>query len=78
MEKAYDLKELAKKLKAKGLDVGEEMVVVLVEETFDWAAESAVLSKNPYDDILAVVAPHLKTAALAQVDKIDGEDDEGR
>ena len=78
MEKAYDLKDLAGKLKAKGLDVGEEMVAVLVEETLDWAGESAVLSKNPYDDLLAVAVPHLKTAALAQVDKIDGEDDEGR
>ena len=77
-QKAYDLKVLGKRLKDKGLDLGEEAVALLVEELMDWAAESAVVSKNPYDDILAVAVPHLKAAALAQVDKIDGEDDEGR
>jgi hypothetical protein len=74
MEKAYDLKALGAKLKAKGLDLGEEAVKILVAETIDWAVESAVLSKNPYDDVIAMVAPQIKKKALELADKIDGEE----
>ena len=76
--KAYDTKMLLNKLKDRGLDVAEELAVVLVEEVFDWLAESALLSENKIDDILQVLYPVAKKAALEQVDKIDKEDDEGR
>jgi len=77
MEKAYDLNALGEKLKARGLDVAEDMARVIVEELFDWLAESAILSETPYDNLLAPVYPMAKKAALDQVDKIDGKEDSG-
>lgn len=74
MEKAYDVKVLAEKLKAKGLDLGEEAVKLVVGETVDWAVESAQVSKTPYDDVIALVAPQLKKKALELADKIDGQE----
>jgi hypothetical protein len=73
MDKAYDLKALGEKLKGRGLDLAEESVKILVEESFDWVAESAKLSATPYDDMAAVILPKLKELALAAVDKIDGQ-----
>ena len=73
MEKAYDVKALAVKLKARGLDVGEELVKVIVEETCDWVVESAALSENKIDDLAAIGIPQLEKLALGYVDKIDGQ-----
>lgn len=73
-KKAYDLKELALKLKGHGLDVAEEGARGVVESLFDWLHESAPLSANPYDDMIdAAIVPKLKEFVLAQVDKIDGK-----
>jgi len=73
MEKAYDLKVLTAKLKARGLDFAEEAATIIVEETCDWITESAPISKTPYDDMLAIVIPPAKKMILEAVDKIDGE-----
>lgn len=73
MEKAYDVKDLALKLKGRGLDVAEEGAKVTIEEVFAWLDESAVVSATPYDDILRVVYPTIKAEALKQADKIDGQ-----
>jgi hypothetical protein len=73
MEKAYDIKELGLKLKAKGLDIAEESLKIIVEESFDWLEESAKLSPNMYDDMMAMVYPQAKSYVIAQVDKLDGE-----
>lgn len=73
MEKAYDLKVLTEKLKARGLDLLEEQVIILVEELSDFVVESAVISKNPYDDIVAAVMPTIKKTILTAADKIDGQ-----
>lgn len=75
MEKAYDVKALSEKLKARGLDVAEEAAKIIVEESFAWIEESAKLSATPYDDMGLVILPHLKKIALTQVDKIDGKQD---
>lgn len=72
MEKAYDLKALVEKLKAKGLDVAEDAAKVIVEESFAWVEESAKLSATPYDDLLIAVIPVMKKEVLKAVDKIDG------
>lgn len=77
-KKTYDLKKLGEKLKDKGLDIAEDSLALVVEETFDWVAESAVASENKYDDLLVGVIPAAKKVILAQVDKLDKEDDEGR
>lgn len=72
MEKAYDVKVLAEKLKARGLDVAEEAAKIIVEETFAWVEESAKASETPYDNMGLIVLPELKKLALGAVDKIDG------
>lgn len=74
MEKAYDLKALGERLKAKGLDIAEEALAMAVGETMDWVAESAVISDTPYDDMAVVIVPPLKKQVLGLVDKIDGEE----
>jgi hypothetical protein len=74
MGKAYDVKVLVEKLKAKGLDLAEETVKIIVGETIDWAVESAQVSSMPYDDVIALVAPQIKKKALELADKIDGQE----
>lgn len=73
MVKAYDIKELVSKLKAKGLDVAEDAAKHVVEASLDWVEESAKISATPYDDMGLIVLPKLKELALAAADKIDGE-----
>lgn len=73
MEKAYDLKNLVARLKTKGLDIAEDVAKVALVEVLDWISESAVVSKNNYDDIIVAVMPMLKKAMLEQIDKIDGK-----
>lgn len=73
MDKAYDLAALAAKVKGRGLDLAEESVKILIEETFVWVEESAKLSATPWDDMALVVMPQVKKLALDAVDKIDGQ-----
>jgi len=76
MEKAYDLKELGKRLAAKGLVEVEEGAEKCVEELFVWLEESAKLSSNPWDDMGLVVLPKLKEMALKGADKISDHDNQ--
>ena len=73
MEKAYDLKVLGEKLKARGMDIAEESAKVIVQETFAWIKESAPISATPYDDMAMLVMPKLEEVILSGVDKIDGQ-----
>lgn len=75
MEKAYDLKILGERLKAKGLVVAEDAAEEIYKETKDWIEESARLSKTPYDDMALIVFPQLDNLVLPQIDKIDGQVD---
>lgn len=76
MSKAYSLKLLVSKLKEKGLDVTEDMAIVLVEVLFDWAQESAKVSSTKIDDFVALFYPKVKKLILEDlVDQIDGKDD---
>lgn len=72
MEKAYDIKALAEKLKGRGLDMAEEAAKIVIEETLAWVEESAKISATPYDDMGLIVLPQLKVLALGAADKIDG------
>lgn len=74
MEKAYDFKDLAEKLKAEGLDVAEDVAMKVVECAFAWLEESAKLSENTYDDLLMAVLPLVKPEVMKAVDKIDGKE----
>lgn len=76
MEKAYDLNELGKRLKEKGLVVAEDTAELIYEETMKWVKESAVISETPYDDMALIILPQLDSLVLAQIDKIDGEVEE--
>jgi len=72
-KKAYDLKELGSKLKDAGLELAEDAAAKCVVAVLDWAAESAKISANPYDDVALIVIPKIKEYALSKVDKIDGK-----
>ncbi len=71
-------KEMLQILKDRGLDVAEEALAEVVEGAFELIEALIVKSANKYDDMALVVLPKLKEYALAAVDKLDGEDDEGR
>jgi hypothetical protein len=73
MQKAYDLKDLAERMKNIGLPVAEEAVEQAVKEMFKWLKESAVISSTPYDDMAAFIYPQLEELILKQVEKIDGQ-----
>jgi hypothetical protein len=73
MKKAYDLKVLGEKLKAKGLEVAEDSLKVLVAETLDWVQESAPLSASTVDDYAAMAIPFMKPKIMEAIDKIDGQ-----
>lgn len=72
--KPYDLKVLMEKLKARGLDIAEDMAKVVVEETLVWVDESAAASENKVDDLARIGIPALKELALKLADKIDGKE----
>ena len=74
MEKAFDVKDLAARLKARGLDLAEEAGKIVVEEVLNWTEESVKLSENKFDDAALLVLPMVKEAALKAVDKIDGKE----
>jgi hypothetical protein len=68
MEKAYDPQALVEGLKGKGIVLAEEAAEIVVGDVFDWIHQSAVLSPNPYDDMLdAAVMPKVKEMVLAKL-----------
>jgi hypothetical protein len=73
VKKAYDVKELLVKFKSIGLELTETLAVQALEQTSAWVVESSLISKNPFDDIAAVVMPTIKNEALKHIDKIDGQ-----
>jgi hypothetical protein len=73
MEKAYDLKELGKRLKAKGLIELEDAAEEIYKELKGWLKESAALSATPYDDIAVPFLDNLDKFVIPQIDKIDGQ-----
>ena len=74
MEKAYDLKVLGERLKAKGLIVAEDAAEQVYDELRAWFEESAKLSATPYDDMALIVLPQVDVLVKEQIDKIDGEE----
>lgn len=72
MEKAYDFKDLAKKCQARGLNVVEEGAEELYSAFKEWFAESAVLSKTPFDDMVVPFFVQADSIVLPAIDKIDG------
>ena len=72
-KKAYDIKELGKRLKAAGLIEAEDLAGKFYVETKEWLKESAEISKNPFDNMAIPFYAQLDAIVLPQIDKIDGE-----
>lgn len=73
-KKAYDFKDLSTKLKSRGLDVAEDAARELTEAVLEWFKESAIISKNPYDDMALVVLPKIEEIIFQKIDQIDGKE----
>jgi hypothetical protein len=75
MEAAYDLKSLGEKLQSKGLPIAEialEQVGALVYLSLkEWAKESALLSENKLDDVIAPFYDQLDQVVLPLIEKLD-------
>lgn len=74
MEKAYDLKELERRLKEAGLPEIEDLAQKVYEATKGWTIDSAKLSPNPYDDLGIPFFRYADDLVLPQIDKIDGKE----
>lgn len=83
MEKAYDIKELGKMIKAaaaeEGLEIAEEAVEALGKAawkgTKGWVKESALLSENKIDDVVAPFIDTVDSAVEAVIEKVDLDGD---
>lgn len=74
MEKAYDVKDLVKRLKDNGLEVAEDMALVLVSQSISWLRESAIMSENKIDDMIASFYGLAEDKLKELADKIDGKE----
>lgn len=74
MDKAYDFKDLAKKLQSKGLNVAEEGAKEAYFAIKEWFKESAVLSSTPFDNMVIPFMDQIDAIVLEQLDKIDGQE----
>jgi hypothetical protein len=74
MQKAYDLKDLAEKMKAAGLPEVEQMAEKAYGALKVWLKESAVLSEGKIDDVVVPFVDQLDALVQPQLDKIDGQE----
>lgn len=72
-KKAYDLKDLAKKLAGEGLNVTEEGARGVFIQTLGWVKESAEITTTPFDNLVVGLVEPLKDQVLKLIDKIDGQ-----
>ncbi len=70
MDKPYDLKDLANRLKADGLTGLEESAEKAYGSLKSWLKDSAKLSSMPYDDMLVAFIDQLDAIVLPQIEKI--------
>lgn len=73
MEKAYDFKELGKRLKDAGLIEAEDLAEKVYDELKGWISDSANLSVNPYDNLVVAFMSQLDVIVKPAIDKIDGQ-----
>lgn len=77
MEKAYDLKDLAKKIADTELpalkNVAEEEAKHIYGAVKAWLKESATVSTTKVDDLVMPFVDQLDAVVLPAIDKIDGE-----
>jgi hypothetical protein len=70
--------QLLEELKGKGLNIAEDALASLVEAVFDAGVKYVQNTENKFDDLVIAAVPSVKGLLLAELDKLDGEDDEGR
>ncbi len=75
-KKAYDPKDLLKKLEDEGLDIAEDAAKLIFEKTMEWVRESADISDGIVDDLIVKLIPSVEKWVLDKIDEIDGEDDD--
>jgi hypothetical protein len=83
MEKAYDLKALGQMIvdeaKKDGLVIAEQALEKLGKAVYvgskNWAKESAVLSSNKIDDVIAPFYDHADPLVIPQIEKLDLDGD---
>lgn len=83
MESAYHVKALgeiiAEEAKKEGLSLAEEAVEKLGKAAYvgfkRWVSESATMSENRVDDMLAPAAAFLDPIVLPQIEKLDLDSD---
>lgn len=74
MDKAFDIKDLEARLKAKGLPAIEGIAEIVAAEVFAWAEDSCLVHENALVKAIGVPALQIvKPLALSAIDKIDGE-----
>ena len=61
------------RLKSRGVDIAEDAVIILIEETFQLADDVIVATENKYDDLARPFLPMAKNVALELADQIDGK-----
>lgn len=74
MTKAYDVQDLLGRLKGDGLDLVEHEVGLVYKHLKEWIQESAVLSENKIDDVVAPFIGQLDPVMLPLIDKINGHE----
>lgn len=75
LTKAWEVKNLVDRLKAKGLAQAEAVLKVIAGETIDWASESLAMSDKSYLKFCAPIVAGAKPIIIEQIDKIDGKKD---
>jgi hypothetical protein len=73
MSKAFDIKDLGEKLKAKGLPVAEEALEEVYEAVKEWLLQGAAIQGGIVGGIVPVAVAAIDGFAKEQIDKIDGE-----
>lgn len=73
LTQAWDVKALVSELKAKGLDVTEEVANDVLDSVLDWVDQSVSLTPTPLDDLEKVVSAPLRPMIKSQIDKINGK-----
>lgn len=76
VKKAYDLGELAEKLKATGLSIAIDAAEMEAGKVYlavkEWLQESAIVSENKIDDFVSPFIDKLDPFVLPLIDKING------
>lgn len=73
MDKAYDVQNLLSRCKADGLDLAEAEAGLFYKHLKEWIQESAVVSENKIDDVIAPFISQLDPIMLPLIDKINGK-----